>query len=121
MGVESNLEEMEEAIETVRTGRVTEAVRGVTLNGVTVEPGMLVGMLERKVVAAGDDVGEVMMSLVEAARPEEGGLVTLYRGAPLGADAASRIAGEIETAFGEAEVELVDGGQPHYHFLVAVE
>ncbi len=119
--VESNVEEMEEAIETVRTGRVTEASRGVTLNGVTVEPGMLVGMLEREIVAAGEDVSAVVRSLVEAARPGDGDLVTLYRGGPLDTESAGQIAGEVEAAFEGVEVELVEGGQPHYHFLVAVE
>ena len=112
---------MSEAIEAVRTGQVTEAVRGVTMNGVRVERGMVVGMLEREVVAAGDDVEAVVRSLVDAAREDEVELVTLYRGAPIGQSEAQRISEALDSEIDDIEFELIEGGQPHYHFLISME
>ena len=112
---------MNEAIEAVRTGQVTEAVRGVTMNGVKVEQGMVVGMLEREVVAAGDDVEAVVRSLVDAAREDEVELVTLYRGAPIAESEAQRISEALDSDLDDIDVELIEGGQPHYHFLISME
>ena len=116
-----NAADMGEAMEEVRTGQVTEAVRGVTMNGVKVEQGMVVGMLEREVVSAGDDVETVVRSLVDAAREDETELVTLYRGAPIDEAEAQRIAEALDSEIDDVEVELVEGGQPHYHFLISME
>ena len=116
-----NADDMSEAIEAVRTGQVTEAVRGVTMNGVKVERGMVVGMLEREVVAAGDDVEAVVRSLVDAAREDEVELVTLYRGAPIDQAEAQRISEALDSEIDDIEVELIEGGQPHYHFLISIE
>ena len=121
LDADRNVEDMTEALEQVRTGQVTEAVRDVTMNGVEVKQGMVVGMLEREVVAAGDDVAAVVRSLVEAAQQDEVELVTLYRGAPIDEDDAERLAGSLDSDFEDIEVELVEGGQPHYHFLVSLE
>ena len=121
LGADRNVEDMSEALEAVRTGQVTEAVRSVTMNGVRVEQGMIVGMLEREVVGAGEDVEAVVRSLVEAAQQDEVELVTLYRGAPLDEADAQRIAEALDSDIEDIEIELVEGGQPHYHFLISME
>lgn len=116
-----NAEDMNDAVEAVRTGQVTEAVRDVTMNGVKIERGMIVGMLEREVVAAGQDVEAVVRSVVDTAKHDEVELVTLYRGAPIDEADAQRIADTLDSDIEDIEVELVEGGQPHYHFLVSLE
>ena len=121
MDADRNVEDMNEAVEAVRTGQVTEAVRAVTMNGVRVEQGMIVGMLEREVVAAGEDVEAVVRSLVEAAQDDEIELVTLYRGEPILEADAQRIAESLGSDVDDIEIELVEGGQPHYHFLISME
>ena len=121
MDADRNVEDMNEAVEAVRTGQVTEAVRAVTMNGVRVEQGMIVGMLEREVVAAGEDVEAVVRSLVEAVQDDEIELVTLYRGEPILEADAQRIAESLGSDVDDIEIELVEGGQPHYHFLISME
>ena len=116
-----NVEDMNDAVEAVRTGQVTEAVRDVTMNGVKVERGMILGMLEREVVAAGEDVEAIVRSVVDAAKRDEVELVTLYRGAPIDETDAQRIADRLGSDIEDIEVELVEGGQPHYHFLISLE
>ena len=121
LDADRNVEDMNDAMGAVRTGQVTEAVRGVTMNGVRVEQGMVVGMLEREVVAAGEEVEAVVKSLVEAAQQDEIELVTLYRGAPMSEAEAQRIAEALDSELDDIDVELVEGGQPHYHFLISME
>jgi dihydroxyacetone kinase-like predicted kinase len=82
---------------------------------------MVVGMLEREVVAAGEEVEAVVRSLVEAAQQDEIELVTLYRGSPMSEADAQRIAEALDSDLDDIEIELVEGGQPHYHFLISME
>ena len=117
----SNIDEMEEALPTVRTGEITLAMRDVTLDGVAVERGKLIGLLERKRVVAGDDLAEVLAAIMEKAELSDGDLVTLYWGEPLTADEARDIEDKASEAFKGVELELVEGGQPDYHFIVSIE
>ena len=117
----SNRQSMEEALATVRTGEVTKAVRGVTLGGVAVEPGKLIGLLERELVLAGDDLAGVVIALLEKAAVSEGDLVTLYRGEPATDEEVDRVMRNVSAAFEGVELELVAGGQPHYHFFLSIE
>jgi len=120
-GLPANVVEMEEALPSVRTGEITLAMRDVTLNGVSVEKGMLIGLLERKIVAAGDDMTEVLTAIIEKAALADGDLVTLYWGDPLTADEAREIESRVSGAFSSIELELVEGGQPDYHFILSIE
>ncbi len=119
--LEANVSVMEEAIESVRTGEVTEAVRSVKLNGVTVESGRLIGLLDRELVVAADDLSEVVVTLAKKAEASGGDLVTLYWGDRITADDAVRAVESLSAALPEVEVELVEGGQPHYHLIMSIE
>ena len=120
-GLEANVSAMEEAIQSVRTGEVTEAVRSVTLDGVTVESGRLIGLLDRELVVAADDLSEVVVALARRAGASSGDLVTLYWGDRITEDDAVRAVESLGATFPEVEVELVEGGQPHYHLLMSIE
>ena len=120
-GIDDNVAEMERMLSSVRTGEVCHAVRPVVLNGVTVEEGQIIGLLERELVAAADEPTSALMSLLATAEVSDGDLVTLYWGGGLASDDAEAAQGAVEAAFPGAEVELVEGGQPHYHYIVSIE
>ena len=119
--LDRNVAEMAGILSTVRTGEICKAVREVQLNGVAVREGQLIGLLDRELKAAGDEPNAVLMSLLEAAEVSPGDLVTLYSGSPLPATAATVVRSAVEAAYPEIEVELVSGGQPHYHYIVSIE
>jgi len=112
---------MESAIEGIRTGEVTTAIRDIELDGVTVRAGALIGLLDRQVVAAGDSLPGLVRALLEKADASAGSLVTLYRGAPVSEEDAEATLKSIGEAFVGVECELVYGGQPHYHFIISIE
>ncbi len=116
-----NAADMEQALSNVRTGEVCLAVRQVELNGVAVEEGQVIGILDRELVAAGDAPMDVLVALLEKAEVEEGHLVTLYYGEPTPEDEAEQAAAAVEGAIPGAEIEIVDGGQPYYHYVVSIE
>ena len=119
--LDRNVAEMAGILSTVQTGEICKAVREVQLNGVAVRKGQIIGLLDRELKAAGDEPNAVLMSLLEAAEISRGGLVTLYSGSPLPETAAAAARSAVEAAYPEIEVELVSGGQPHYHYIVSIE
>ena len=119
--LDRNVAEMAEILSTVRTGEICNAVREVELGGVAVREGQIIGLLDRELKAAGDDPNAVLMLLLESAEVSRGDLVTLYSGGPLPATAAAAALSAVEAAYPEIEVELVSGGQPHYHYIVSIE
>ena len=119
--IEANVSGMEEAVSSVRSGEITEAVRAATLEGVKVRPGQFIGLLEGKLVVAGDDLSGVATSLLGKAGVSDGDLVTLYWGDRLTSKDVEGVGEYLTAAFPGLELEVVEGGQPHYHLLVSIE
>lgn len=121
LDIDSNVAEMVAAMGSVKTGEITAAVRPVTLNGVDVNTGTLIGLLEQQLVLADQDILNLVESLLRLAEVEDEHLVTLYHGSPVGIDEARIIEQHVQEAFPNTEVRLHEGAQPHYHFVVSVE
>ena len=120
-GAEENAEDMTAAAGEVRTGEVTTAVRSASVDGVDVEAGQLMGLLEHRVVAAGGALPDVVAAVLREAEVSEGELVTLYAGEPVAEDDGASVADALAAAFPGVELEVMRGGQPHYHFLISIE
>ena len=116
-----NVERMTEATESVRYGEVTTAVRTADIDGISVQQGDTIGLLDGRLVATGNDPGQVLVEVVSKAEPERGGIVTVYAGEPVSGAAAQATANALEEALSGVDVELISGGQPHYHYLFSVE
>ena len=119
--IDTNMIEMEQAVESIRSGAVTEAVRTVTLNGLTIEPGMMIGFLDNKLVAANQELEIVVQSLLEIAGPDKGDLVALYWGGDLTPDEAKRICDKMSKVFDGVDIHIYKGGQPSHPFLLSIE
>lgn len=119
--LEKNVSEMERALSSVRTGEVCRAVRPAVLNGVTVTEDQIIGLMERELVTAGDNPTEVVISLLQTAGISEEGLVTLYWGGELTQNEADSARKEVIAIFPDLDVEILHGGQPHYHYIVSIE
>jgi hypothetical protein len=118
--IAQNAGSMIEALSLVRYGSVCRAVRDALLDGVAVSRGQFMGMLDEKLVAAGNDYVEVLRMMLRDQVDEES-LVTLYSGSSISDKDAKRAARELRTAIGGAELETLSGGQPDYEFLIAIE
>ena len=113
--------EMEEALDAVRIGRVTHAAR--TLEGdIPISEGQPFAMLDGEIVGAGESIDEVALSLAAQMADSLSGasLFTAYIGEDVSEDRADALAEAIEESTG-LEVDLIEGGQPHYPWLLALE
>ena len=118
---DANVAAMTAALGEVRAGEVTTAVRSTSVNGMAIEEGQAIALLEGEVVAAASSPVEALVSLVGHAGAGEGSLVTLYYGAGLDEQDAQVAADALASRFDGVETEVVPGGQPNYHFLVSIE
>ena len=115
---------MDDAIAATRSGEVTRAARATQVGGIDVREGQSIALVDGELIAGAETIAAAVAACVArmlAGRAEgDAALVTLYYGEEEDAASAERIAGDLRSRFG-AEVEIVEGGQPHYAYLIGVE
>jgi dihydroxyacetone kinase-like predicted kinase len=109
------------ASETVATGEITTATRNVTLGGVQVQDGHILGLSNGEVCSAGPDLEAVVRETLENMNIDSRELLTFYYGAEIKLGAAKAMAAKAQEWHPEVEVEVVDGGQPHYFYIISAE
>ncbi len=116
---EDNLENMSRACSNIRTGAVTRAVRDSRSGVGKIKKGDYIGLYGKKIVAAGKELEATTTDLIRKMADGGTDLITFIVGEE--ADEASRagILGSIEEA--GLEVEVIDGGQPVYHYIIGAE
>src|SRR5215207_735526 len=119
--LESVAERMIKALSAVQTGEITVAVRNVEIDGVTVKEGQVIALLDGKLVVSTSSVEEGCLGLLEKAEADKHELITLYYGQKMPRAEANRIAEVIREKYSEQEIEVQDGGQSHYQFIISVE
>ncbi|OQX61197.1 MAG: hypothetical protein B5M51_08415 [Anaerolinea sp. 4484_236] len=119
--VEAVAKKMLRSLDDVRTGEVTTATRTVEIDGVNVETGQVIALLDGKLVLAASSVEEACLSLLEKAKADEYELITLFIGGEYPRAEANRIGDLIQEKYPEQEIEMQDGGQPHYQLIIAIE
>jgi DAK2 domain fusion protein YloV len=118
---DANAEAMRSALTTVRSAEVTRAVRGATIDGRRVEVGQAIGIIDGELRVVEDDVNVAAVHCVQEMASDGAALVTVYAGAETrGADAQELMA-TLGDVLPGIEVDLVQGGQPHYHYIISLE
>ena len=119
--VDAVADRMTKAISNVKTGEITVATRSVEIDGVVVKDGQVIALLDGKLVASAETVEQGVMDLLEKAEAGEHEIVTLFYGEGMPHAEANRIADVIRTKYSSLEVEVQEGGQPHYQFIISIE
>ena len=118
---EENARRMEEAAQRVRTGTVTYAVRSSEFEEKHINEGDIIGLHNGKIQVVGHSVPEVAMELMKEIVTDEDELITVYYGKDVQETDARSLTDEIESAYGDCDVEMHSGGQPLYYYLISVE
>ena len=119
--LDTNVRAMERGAQGVRTGEITIAVRDVRLNSLEVKSGQVIGLIEDQLKVAGYDVDSVAMDLLAKMDAAEAEILTLYYGVDVSEESAQALAKLIEERYPDAEVEVIQGGQPYYHYIISAE
>jgi hypothetical protein len=112
---------MAKSLATVRTGEITVATRTVEIDGVNVKQGEVIGLLDGKLVASATSVEQTVLELLAKADADAHELVTLIYGEDASQSDANHIADLVRQAHPKLELELQNGGQPHYKFIISIE
>ena len=118
---EDNARRMEEAAQKVRTGTITYAVRDSDYEDLHIRQGDVIGLSNGKVSFRGDSVHDIAVSLAEGIVTEDDSLITLYYGQDTREEDARQLADEFSELFPDCDVDVQNGGQPLYYYLIAVE
>ncbi len=119
--IQQIVDDMNDSLEEADCGEITTATRNVSLNGVEVKKGKTIGLLNGKLVVAGDSVGETCLNLLKKINLDERERVTLFYGSELSEEDAAGIAETIQENYPDHEIEVHNGGQPHYPIILSLE
>lgn len=117
---ETNLSEMKEAVSNVKTGQVTYAIKDTTFEGMEIKSGDYMGILEKDIIVSLPDKMETTRQLVDRMVDDESEIVTLIYGEDISDEEAEQLSAYIEEKF-DVEVEVNNGMQPVYSFIIGVE
>jgi DAK2 domain fusion protein YloV len=119
--LKTNVELMRSALNDVESGEITTATRSVELDGVQVKEGEIIGLVNERLVASGPTVEQVLWPMMEQMALAEREILTLYYGNGINSEQVEHLAAKISVRYPDQEIELVEGGQPYYHYIISVE
>ena len=119
--VEENKDTMMAEIENVKTGQVTYAVRDREIDGKTIKQNDYMGIGDKSILSVGQDLKATTLKMVDEMVDEDSAIVSIYYGEDVSEEAAEEIAAVIEEKYPDVEVEINNGGQPIYYYVISVE
>lgn len=121
MSLKENIKNMELAIEEVKTGEITYAVRDTEIDGIKIKKDDVIGIFDDKIRSKGNDVTKVSFQLLKSIVNEDDGLITIFYGNNIKKEKAEELLNMVEKEFDDCDIELVYGGQPLYYYIFSVE
>jgi DAK2 domain fusion protein YloV len=115
------VQDMIAAIGEIETGEITTATRTVEIDGVQVNGGEIIALHNGKLVLSAQSLEEACLGLLRNAQADQYELITLFYGSNVTHQEAMQIADSIRRAFPEQELEVQEGCQPHYQFIMSIE
>ncbi|MCK8634823.1 DAK2 domain-containing protein [Apilactobacillus kunkeei] len=119
--LEDNVSEMEDMLDTVVSGDVTNAVRDTEIDGVKIKKDDYMGIIDGKIKVVKDDLNETTIDMIKEMLDEDSEVVTIIYGEGMTQDQADELAEQVELIDDDLEVEVHPGGQPVYPYLISVE
>jgi len=122
ISLEENAEEMKEAMLAVKTGEITHAVRDTHVNGFDIHEGDILGLADGDIAVCCADMNDAILQLVEhMVDPDESSVIALYYGKEVSAEEAEAVTEKLQDIYEDCDVELHEGGQDVYQYIISVE
>ncbi len=116
-----NLKTMKDEMAHVKTGQITYAVRSTAIDGREIHAGDIMGIGDQGILEVGQSIEGVTVKTLQAMVDEESELVSIYYGSDVGEEDAARVLEMAQKACPGCEIELHNGGQPIYYYMISVE
>lgn len=118
---EENESAMCEALQKVKTGEITYAVRDSSYDGKAIQKDDILGLIDNRIQYAGKNIEEITMEVLAKMVDEESEIITLIYGEDINKETAETLTKNIESLYPDCEVEYHNGGQPLYYYIIGVE
>jgi hypothetical protein len=118
---EENKETMNAEIALVKTGQVTYAVRDTEIDGKTIKENDYMGIGDKTILSVGQDLKSVTLEMTDEMIDDDSAIVSIYYGADSSEEDAEELATVIQEKYPDLEVEINNGGQPIYYYVISVE
>ncbi len=118
---EENKTNMIHALDNVRAGSVTHAVRTTNVNGFSIKEGDIIGLDDKKILAKSNNIDETVLKLLDKLKDDSHEVITLYYGEGVAEEDAAALAEKVGEAFPSCDVDYHYGGQPVYYYLLSLE
>ncbi len=119
--VEDNVAAMTEAITTVKTGEVTYAVRDTVIDDVQIRQGDFMGIGDSGILSVGVDMSDVTFDMLNKMMNDDLELISIYYGDDVKESDAEDLKKRISDKYPQCDVELQNGGQPIYYYVISAE
>lgn len=119
--IEENVNDMTAAINTVKTGQVTYAVRDTSMNGLDIKKDDIIALHDKDIVNHGSDIEEQTLELIKKMVDDDNFLITIFYGEMIDEKTAKNLKDKVEEIADQCDVEIVYGGQPLYYYIISVE
>ena len=119
--LEENKTNMIHALDNVKAGQVTHAVRTTNVNGFSITEGDIIGLDDKKILAKSNSIDETVLSLLEKLKEDQHEVITLYYGEGVTEEDAKALSEKVQEAFPDCDVDYHFGGQPVYYYLLSLE
>ena len=121
LDIDANAAAMIEASHQVQTAEITRAVRSVQVNGLAIDEGQFIGLLNDQLVTAGQEMNTVVSDLYQRIDVSQYEIITIYYGEGITLGEAEALADFTRQAYPNVDVEVLDGGQAHYYYIISAE
>jgi DAK2 domain fusion protein YloV len=119
--LETNVQNMDEAISAVKSIEVTRAIRSTRLGGFDIQKRQAIGFLDGDLVAVSNKPEDVLSEVLARVNLGRAEVITIYYGADTTPADTEQVVANIREKYPKLQVEVIKGGQPHYNYLVSVE
>ena len=119
--VDENEAALMEALELVKTGSVTYAVRDTEMDGIEIKEGNMLGLIEGKINKVGDDYFTVAEGILESMVDEDSELITIFYGKDVDENKIEEFTEKLEEKYEDCDIQMYKGDQSLYYFIMAVE
>ena len=118
---EENKTNMIHALDNVKAGQVTHAVRNTSLNGFSIKEGDIIGLDDKKILAKSKTEAETVMKLIAHMKDESHQVITLYYGEDVKEEDAAELCEKLAETYPDCDVDYHSGGQPVYYYILSLE
>ena len=119
--VEQNTEEMMEAVGNVKTGQITYAVRDTKIDDKEIRQGDIMGIGDHGLLAVGTGIEDITVAALQEMTDEDSEIISVYYGQDVSEEDAEHLAERLEEQYPDFDIEIHNGGQPIYNYIVSVE